>query len=314
MEKTTFPNWFTDILTKIELMQIRGAGKIARTAAKAMKDLTDFHKGSDLEEFKTFLTNGAKALINTRPTAISLRNAIRFIIERANEDTIREFKESVKKNAEEFIQDSLNAVETIGNYGAKRVRDSDTLLTHCNSSASVAVILQAHKQWKNIRAFATETRPWNQGYLTANELAKNGVDVTMIVDSAVRYIMEDEDIRAVFVGADTVCSNGAVINKIGTSQLALIAHETRVPFYVCAESYKFSPETLTGEMVKIEERDISEIVDPKEFPNVNFRNPVFDATPAEYIDAIITEKGLIAPHAAYDLIKDNFGGVSEWNL
>lgn len=93
----------------------------------------------------------------------------------------------------------------------------------------------------------------------------------------------------------------------------MIAHETRVPFYVCAETYKFSPDTLKGEMVKIEERDVSEIADPKKFPNVKFRNPVFDATPAEYIDAIITEKGVIAPHAAYELIKNNLE-VREWNL
>lgn len=314
MEKTYFPDWFTDILMKITLMQIRGAGKIARTSAKAMEELTECYKGSDLDEFKTFLYEGAKALLKTRPSAISLKNSLILTLERANGETVGELKENLKENAKNFIQNSLKAVETIGIYGSKRIRDSDTLLTHCNSSASTSVILQAQRDKKNIKVFVTETRPWNQGYITAKVLAKNGVDVTMIVDSAVRYIMEDEDIRAVFVGADTVCSNGAVINKIGTSQIALIAHETRVPFYVSAETYKFSPDSLTGEMVKIEERDVSEIAEPKKYPNVKFRNPVFDATPAEYIDAIITEKGVIAPHAAYDLIKDNFKGVSEWNL
>ena len=129
----------------------------------------------------------------------------------------------------------------------------------------------------------------------------------MIVDSAVRYFMRDIDI--VIVGADTIASNGAVINKIGTSQIALVAHEARVPFMVAAETYKFSPETVIGKLVDIEERDPREIANPDEFPGVKFRNPVFDATPPDYIDAIITERGLISPYLAYQIIKEviNFG-------
>lgn len=314
MEKIQLPEWFSITVKEIASMRIRGAGKIARASADAMRGLAESYRGSDLEEFKALLAEGARALLSTRPTAISLKNALRLTLERARGECVSEFKECVRSEAERFIQSSLKAVEMIGIYGSKRIKDSDALLTHCNSSASISVILQAHRDGKKIRAFATETRPWNQGYLTAKELAKNGVDVTLIVDSAVRYIIDDEGIRAIFVGADTVCSNGVVINKIGTSQIALIAHEARVPFYVCAETYKFSPESLKGEIVKIEERDASEIADPREFPDVRFRNPVFDATPAEYIDAIITEKGLIAPRAAYDLIKKEFGEVSEWSL
>ncbi|MDD2777737.1 MAG: ribose 1,5-bisphosphate isomerase [Methanocellales archaeon] len=314
MKKIVLPDEFNENVKKIHTMRIRGAGKIARFAAETIKELAESYNEDDLEELKKLLMEGARALLNTRPTAISLRNAIRLTLQGSNGKTVNEFKESVKSEADKFIKNSLKAVETIGIYGSKRIEDSDTLLTHCNSSASLAVILQAYKDGKKIRAFATETRPWDQGYLTAMELAKNGVDVTLIVDSAVRYIIEDEDITSVFVGADTVCSNGAVINKIGTSQIALAAHEARIPFYVCAETYKFSPESLRGELVKIEERDVREIADPKKFPKVRFRNPVFDATPAEYIDAIITEKGVISPHAAYDLIEKEFRERSEWSL
>ncbi len=110
-------------------------------------------------------------------------------------------------------------------------------------------------------------------------------------------------INIVVVGADTVASNGAVINKIGTSQIALCAHEARVPVMVCAETYKFSHETLAGELVEIEERDINEIVKPGDFPGVVIFNPVFDATPPEYIDVIVTEEGVISPHAAFEIIK-----------
>jgi ribose 1,5-bisphosphate isomerase len=153
--------------------------------------------------------------------------------------------------------------------------------------------------------YATESRPKLQGRITAKQLAERKVPVTYIVDSAMRYFMKDVDL--VIVGADTIASNGAVINKIGTSQLALIAHERRVPFIVCAETYKFSPQTFHGSLVTIEERDPSEVLDRKEFPGVKVANPVFDATPAEYIDAIVTELGVIPPSAAYEIVVSNFG-------
>jgi len=314
MEKIVLPDWFNKAADDIYSMRVRGAGKIARFAAKSIQDLAASYTGNDLEELKFLLKEGTQTLIKTRPSAISLRNALRLTLQDAHGNKAEDFKKSVVGEAEKFIQNSLKAITTIGIYGAKRIKNSDAVLTHCNSSAAIAVFLQANKEGKHIRAFATESRPWNQGYLTVSDLAKNGVDVTLIVDSAVRHIIKDEDINAVFVGADTVCSNGTVINKIGTSQIALSANEARIPFYVCAETYKFSPETMKGELVTIEERNINEIADPKKFPNVKFRNPVFDATPADYIDAIITEKGVIAPHAAYDLIKDEFKEVDEWNL
>jgi ribose 1,5-bisphosphate isomerase len=111
----------------------------------------------------------------------------------------------------------------------------------------------------------------------------------------------------VIVGADAIATNGAVINKIGTSQLALAAREARVPLTVCAESYKFSPLTLGGELVEIEERDPSEVAEPGDFPGVKISNPVFDATPPEYVDVIVTELGVIPPGAAYEIIVQQFG-------
>ena len=179
-------------------------------------------------------------------------------------------------------------------------------MTHCNSSAALGVIKEAHRQGKDIKVFATESRPWRQGILTVNDLAKAGVDVTMIIDSAVRTVMRRTD--KVFVGADTITSHGALINKVGTSQLALAANEARVQFYVCSETYKFSPMTLFGDMVTIEERDISEVVRPGEIPDsVKVFNPVFDSTPAKYIDAIITELGMISPGSVYDIMVRQFG-------
>ena len=290
-----------DIGEKIKSMEIRGAGRIGRAAALALKYFSEDFKGSK-EEFLKELEEVKNYLLSTRPTAVSLRNAIYYVVNRKQGSTLEELKESIIKNAEDFIKRSEEALQIIGKYGAGRIPDGATILTHCNSSAAIQCIVQAYRDGKKIKVFNTETRPWMQGHITARALAKEGIDVTMIVDSAVRYFMRDIDI--VVVGADTIASNGAVINKIGTSQIALAAHEARVPFIVCAETYKFSPETVIGKLVKIEERDPREIANPEEFPGVKFRNPVFDATPPEYIDAIVTELGVISPYLAYEIIKE----------
>ncbi len=207
----------------------------------------------------------------------------------------------VVHNAEKFIKRSSEAIRIIGEIGSRHLKGGEKILTHCNSKAALSVITTAHDQGKDIEVYATESRPWRQGLLTIRDLSDAGVPTTMIVDSAVRWIMKDMDM--VLVGADTICSNGALINKIGTSQVALAAHESRVPFMVCAETYKFSPRTVIGELVEIEERGVSEVLKDAELPKgVNVRNPVFDATPAEYIDSIVTEIGVISPYAAYEVI------------
>ena len=298
-----------DIGEGIRKMKIRGAGRIARAAAEALKVFAQNYKGGK-DEFREEIKKVRDYLLSTRPTAVSLRNAIYYVLNRMRGESVEEMRESVIQSADEFIRLSLEAVEKIGRFGAERIRDGSTILTHCNSTAALAMIIQAHRDGKDIRVLNTETRPWLQGHITSRTLAKEGIDVTMIVDSAVRYFMRDVDI--VIVGADTIASNGAVINKIGTSQIALVAHEARVPFIVAAETYKFSPETVIGRLVEIEERPADEIANPEDFPGVKFRNPVFDATPPEYIDAIITEKGVISPYLAYQIIKEvmHFGAES----
>ena len=301
-----------EIAEGIKSMEIRGAGRIARVAALALKYFAEDFSGTE-EDFLKEIERVKEYLISTRPTAVSLKNAVYFVINRMRGENLEELRKSVIRSAEEFIKRSKEALEIIGKYGSGRIPEEATILTHCNSSAALATIIQAHRDGKRIKVFNTETRPWFQGHITAKTLSKEGIDVTMIVDSAVRYFMREVDI--VVVGADTIASNGAVINKIGTSQIALAAHEARVPFIVCAETYKFSPETVIGKLVKIEERDPREIADPKDFPGVKFRNPVFDATPPEYVDAIVTEIGVISPYLAYEIIKEvmNFGAEGKKN-
>jgi len=212
----------------------------------------------------------------------------------------------VVSRADEFIRTSRDAVKRIGEIGARRISDGDVIMTHCNSNCALSIIKTAFKQGKHIEVYVTESRPMDQGLISTRQLLKVDVPTTLIVDSAVRHFIRDID--KVIVGADSIAANGAVINKIGTSQLALAAHEARVLFFVAAESYKFHPGTLVGRLVEIEEREPNEIVNPKRFPGVRIRNPVFDVTPPDYIDLIITERGIVPPSAAYTLLQEQF----EW--
>jgi ribose 1,5-bisphosphate isomerase len=296
-----------EIADSIKSMEIRGAGLIARSAAEALKQQAVEFTGNDLESFRRTLDEGKRKLVASRPTAISLWNAVQATMrDTASAHSVEELRSKVMANADAFIDRSARAVETIGRIGSKRLKSGDVVLTHCNSKAALSVIKAAHAEGKDIKVYATESRPWRQGLLTVKDLSAAGVPATLIIDSAVRWIMKEVDV--VVVGADTICSNGALINKIGTSQVALAAHEARVPFIVCAETYKFSPKTVYGELVEIEERDATEVIDPRLLPpGVGVRNPVFDATPAEYIDSMVTEIGLISPYAAYEVIVKEMG-------
>lgn len=292
---------------KIRTMEIRGAGRIARAGAQALGDFAVSYDGETLDGFLSDLSDAKRTLLDSRPTAVSLWNGVHATVRGAQDaSTLEDAKDLVVRNAAEFCRRSEMAVEEIARIGARRIQDGDTILTHCNSSAALGTIIEAHRQGKRIKVYATESRPWRQGILTVNALADAGVDVTLIIDSAVRAVMMKVD--KVFVGADTITSQGALINKVGTSQLALAAHEARVQLYVCAETYKFSPMTLFGDTVTIEERDVSEVVRPGEVrDSVKIFNPVFDSTPAAYIDAIITELGMMSPGSVYGVLVDQLG-------
>ncbi len=296
-----------DTAEKIRSMEIRGAGRIARAGAAALGAFADAYDGNSLETFLKDLDGASETILASRPTAVSLWNGVHATVRGvADSASLDDARALVSDNAKQFCERSEKAVEQISRIGAKRIQDGDIIMTHCNSSAAVGVIKEAHKQGKDIKVYATESRPWRQGILTVNELADAGVDITLIIDSAVRSVMKNAD--KVFVGADTVTSSGALINKVGTSHLALAAHEARVNFFVCAETYKFSPMTLFGDTVTIEERDISEVVRPGEVrDSVKIFNPVFDSTPAAYIDALVTELGMMSPGSVYDVMVRQLG-------
>lgn len=293
-----------EIAQKIITMEIRGAGKIARSAAQALKDYALNLPEEDPQKFISILKSGKDKLLNTRPTAVSLENALELVMAGAKGNTVSELRAGVEAAAEKFVKDSQDAIDRIAAICADKINDGNTIITHCNSSVAVQGIINAHNQGKKLRIYATETRPWFQGHITSQALANAGLDITMIVDSAVRYFMAEVDL--VIVGADTIISDGSVVNKIGTSQIALCAHEHHVPVLVCAETYKFARPTITSKNVRIEEREISEVVEPGKLEGVKIRNPVFDVTPGQYIESFITEIGVISPSNAHDVFQKMF--------
>ena len=300
-----------DTAEKIKNMEIRGAGKIARSAAGALSDYSAEIAAGDiqLKDYLQRMHDAGDILKGTRPTAVSLPNAVNIVLRGVDaEKSVADADTLLRKNASEFIENSKLAIQNIADIGARYIKDGDTVMTHCNSDAAISCMLKAHEQGKEFEVFATEVRPRNQGYLTIKTLSDAGIKTNFIVDSAVRYFMKK--VSLVITGCDAVTVNGAVINKIGTSQIALCAQEARVPFIVTGETYKFAPRTVMGGHIDIEERDASEIMPAEKaalLKNVTIRNPAFDVTPAEYIDYIITEKGAIPPAMAYLVIREYLG-------
>ncbi len=309
----SIPGEVVRIREDIKSMRIRGAGSIARHGALALALAAERFPGGTLEEFLRYIEAVAAFVRSARPTAVSLPNAVSYVVsrlKRGSPQSVEEARELVVRAAREFVTYSENAVKTIAQLGARRIERGDIVMTHCHSAASVAVIVEAHRQGKVERVFVKETRPAFQGLITAKELAREGVEVILVPDSAVRYYMKRVD--KVVVGADAVAANGALVNKIGTSLVALAAKEARVRVYVASETYKFSPYTIVGELVPIEVRDPTEVVDVEwlsENPGVEVLNPVFDVTPPEYIDAIITELGVIPPQAVALILIEEYGAT-----
>ena len=295
---------------KIEDMTIRGAGRIARHAAMALKDYAENYDGQDLEEFIDGLDKAAARLLSTRPTAISLFNGVQITIRGAREQPdLESARQKVISNADAFCELSNSAYDKMASYGPDLVPASGKkAITICNSTAAISVIKAAYQAGKITGVYACETRPKKQGIITIRELAEAGVPVTLIVDSAMHYVMPE--ISIAFIGTDSLESDGSVINKIGTQALAATARDFGVPIYACAETYKFLPPSKAGQRVQIEQRPIREIIAPDEVPpGVEVFNPVFDRVSPELITGIITEVGVIKPSEAPRIIEKYLQGI-----
>lgn len=295
--------WITDTAGKIKRLEIQGATKIALSAVDALT-MELLEAKSPVEAFRA-LDEGAYELVEARETEPMLRNGLRYMQthvprEWSDDDA---FKATVKRVSGEIESHFRESQRRIVEIGSKRVKDGNTILTHCHSSAVTATLIEAHRLGKRFRVIQTETRPKYQGRITAKELVETGIDTTMIVDSAARHYMKEIDF--VVVGSDAITSEGNVINKIGTSQVALAAGEARVPFYVVSTLLKFDPVTIHGEYEVIEERETGEIWDAPPM-GLKIRNPAFDVTRRDYIHGIITEEGIISPHSILEAVHRHY--------
>lgn len=299
---------YMEVANAIKKLVVRGAPAIGVTAAFGLALAAQASRAKALPELMTDLDTAFKTLRATRPTAVNLFWALERVMEKAKRaKTVEDAKKAVLDEALKMSEEDVEANRHMGANGAKMFRDGDVVLTHCNagSLATVAygtalgVIRAARESGKRLSVIATETRPVMQGSrLTAFELQHDGIDVSLIPDTAVGHMMAKGAIKRVIVGADRVLRSGHVFNKIGTYQVAILANRHRVPFYVAAPLSTFDFES-SPEEVMIEERSVDEVVKvgkkriaPK---GVRVFNPAFDMTPPELITGIITEKGVLKP-------------------
>ncbi len=297
----------------ISSMEIRGAATIAAAAARALGEQARRTDAADPAAFEAAMRTAARHLYETRPTAVSLPNALRFVLRRMEGNRVETLRSSVLDSVESFTARLDRAQADLGAVGANRLRDGDTVMTHCHSTDAIACIRTAVEQGKTISAIVKETRPRNQGHITAEDLVDIGVDVTLIVDGAARRYLNDVD--HVLVGADSIAADGSVINKIGTSGLAVSARDRGTPIMVAAQTLKLHPATMTGHTVEIEQREETEVIETEtrqSIGDIEVRNPAFDVTPPRYVDAIVTERGQFPPESIVVLMRELFGdGVAE---
>ncbi|MEM0313820.1 MAG: S-methyl-5-thioribose-1-phosphate isomerase [Candidatus Bathyarchaeia archaeon] len=294
---------------KIRRLEIRGARNIAIAALKAVEEHARRTRAEDRDEFIKELYLVKETLFATRETEPLMRNALRFVVSRvkvSGEKSLEELKEIVSITSKQFLDSLEESRERIAEFGSRRIREGSVILTHCHSSTVTYMLKRAKEKGKIFEVYCTETRPFLQGRITARELVEAGIRTTLIVDSAARFFMNKIDMA--IVGADAITSEGNVVNKIGTSMIALAAKEARTPFYVVSELLKFDPATMYGDYEKIEERSPDEVwKNPPE--NLIIRNPVFDVTRRDYIHGIICEEGIVSPHLVTEIVRRRYPWV-----
>ena len=292
----------------IKNMRIRGAPLLGAAAAYGIALAAYHSKAKSKEKFLAELKNAAETIKRTRPTAVNLFWAADRVLNKAqnNNGTPEELKTLVIEEAQKIADEDAQADRAIGKNGAALIKDGDTILTHCNAGElaaveygmSLGVVRAAWEQGKKIRVIADETRPLLQGArLTAYELQRDGIPVTLITDNMAGYVLSKGLVNLVIVGADRIVQD-AVFNKIGTYSVAVLAKENNVPFYVAAPKSTFDL-THKAADVTIEERkpeEVTHIGGIQIAPTgVKVLNPAFDATPLRYVSGIICEDGIYYP-------------------
>ncbi len=307
LEYVTY-NDYNQVADAIRTLVVRGAPAIGVSGAFGLALAALQSDAKEKNQLIQDLEKAKKILFETRPTAINLSWGLEKIMKIAEQGkTVSEIRDTVIVKAKEMAEEDININKQMGKNGAELFQDNDTIMTHCNAGAlatvaygtALGVIRATNESGKNIKVIATETRPVQQGSrLTAFELKHDGIDVSLIPDTAVGYTMANDLVNGVVVGADRILQTGHVFNKIGTYQVATMAKQHNIPFYVAAPLSTFDLENKP-EDVTIEQRKASEVTgigDKKTAPDgIDVINPAFDITPPELISGIITENGIAKP-------------------
>ncbi len=312
---------YKDVYDAIKDMIVRGAPAIGVSAAFGLylgaKSVLDLPEVNSYETFKKKFFDIAGFMFSARPTAVNLGWAISRIkelvetegksVDKNNAD-LKKIVSRIRAESLKIYDEDIEINRNMGRYGASLLKDGFNVLTHCNAGAlatagygtALGVIRAAVSENKKISVISDETRPFLQGArLTMWELMEDNIPVTLIADNSAGLLMRKGKINAVIVGADRIASNGDVANKIGTYQVAVLAKENNIPFYVAAPLSTIDINLESGDEIPIEERDINEVVTvfgkriaPE---NAKALNYAFDVTPNKYVSAIITEKGILYP-------------------
>ncbi len=316
IDQTKLPNKlefveFSDyhqVADAIKNLVVRGAPAIVVSGAFGLALASLQSNSQTKDDLIRDLEEAKKILIQTRPTAVNLKWGLEKIMDVVNKGTdVSDIQQSVIDTAKKMAEEDIQTNMTMGKLGSELFDNNDCILTNCNAGAlatvaygtALGVIRATKESGKNVRVIATETRPVQQGSrLTVFELKHDGIDVSLIPDTAVGYSMAKGLVNKVIVGADRILRTGHVFNKIGTYQIATMAKQHNIPFYVAAPLSTFDLQSNPEDVI-IEQRKASEVTgigDKKTAPDdINVINPAFDMTPPELISGIITEKGVAKP-------------------
>jgi methylthioribose-1-phosphate isomerase len=306
----TLRSW-EEVAEAIKKMVVRGAPAIGVSAAMGLALGASQSVGMSVADLEDDFSYMCKVMGQTRPTAVNLFWAIERMkrtleTEKQKTQDVEKLKARLIDEALRIFQEDIDANRAIGRNGAPLINDGATVLTHCNAGAlatagdygtALGVIRGARDAGKRVAVIADETRPFLQGLrLTAWELAKDDIPVTVITDNMAGHVMKSGKVDVVVVGADRIAANGDTANKIGTYMVAVLAKKHAVPFYVAAPITTLDLSLKSGEEIPIEERDTKEVTHIREHQlgpeGVDVHNPAFDITPNELIDAIITDRGV----------------------
>jgi methylthioribose-1-phosphate isomerase len=314
-EKYLMLRSYEEVADAIKKMVVRGAPAIGISAAMGLALGASQSVGTSVADLEFDFKFMCQVMEATRPTAVNLFWAVermRAVIAKAKSEKVRDVEEIKKRLTYEALaifQEDIESNRALGRFGGELIADGDTVLTHCNAGAlatagdygtALGVIRGAIEAGKKVAVIADETRPFLQGArLTAWELAKDNIPVTVITDNMAGHVMKQGKVDCVVVGADRIAANGDAANKIGTYMVAVLAKQHDIPFYVAAPVSTVDLSTASGEDIPIEERDAKEVTHVRDVQltpdKTSVHNFAFDVTPNELIAAIITDRGVARP-------------------